>query len=70
MDVSFQIIVFGICPGVGLLDHMTTLFFFFGHTKGLWDFRSPTKDQIWALGSEDTRVLTTGPPGKSLFLVL
>ena len=28
--------------------------FFFGHTMGLWDFRSPTRDQIWALGSENT----------------
>ena len=34
---------------------------------GLWDFRSPTRDQIPGCLHWECSVLTTGPPGKTVY---
>ena len=46
-----------------------SFFFFFGGgglPRVMWDLSYPTRDQAWAPCSENSRVLTTEPPGKSL----
>ena len=42
------------------------VFFFLAVPRGLWDLSSPTRDGARYLGSESSRVLTTGTPGNSL----
>ena len=50
-----------------VLDFTYMLLFFLAEPRGLWDPNFPTRDQTLALGSE-SRVLNTGPPGKSPYV--
>ena len=66
----------GIYQPIEFLDHVIILcltfwysafiFIFLASLHGLWDLSSLTRDWTWAL----SRVLTTGPPGNSLGMVL
>ena len=42
----------------------------FGQTRGTWDLSSPTRVHTHDPCKWKLAVLTTGPPGKSLFVVL
>ena len=51
------------CPGVGLLDHVATLFlgFFLAMPHGLWDLSPSTRDWIHSPGSESAKFLPWTP---------
>ena len=70
---GLQTATFSLCPHVAEKANsgLSLLLFSLVPPYSLWNLSSPTRDQTWALGSEQWRVLTMGPPGNplvSLFL--
>ena len=53
-----------------VLNNAFFLSFFKAALCGMWDLSSPTGDRTCSSLQWECRVLTTGPPGKSLFLCL
>ena len=51
------------------IDTLDFLFLFLAAPRGLWDLSSPTRD--WTPGPQQWKgeVLTTGPPGNSLYIL-